>query len=252
MVVNRLLLRKQDRLIGCGAAVGNALIENEGLPAARVETIYNGVDLDALSQPEAGARLRIRQEFGFDQRQFVVVQVARLHELKDHQTALRAFDRVRDAIPDARLLLVGEGDQRSAIEASVASLGLHQHVVLAGSRNDVADILAAADAFLMTSISEGIPLTIIEAMAARIPVVSTAVGGIPEMIKNAQTGFLAPSGDVEFLAAALIHLHRHPNEALAMAQRASEAAWAKFSLDGMLAGYRKVYHEIMAAQGVSV
>ena len=252
MVVNRLLLRKQDRLIGCGAAVGNALIENEGLPAARVETIYNGVDLDALSQSEEGARLRIRQEFGFDQRQFVVVQVARLHELKDHQTALRAFDRVRDAIPDARLLLVGEGDQRSAIEASVAALGLQQHVVLAGSRNDVADILAAADAFLMTSISEGIPLTIIEAMAAQIPVVTTAVGGTPEMIKHAQTGFLAPSGDAECLAAALIHLHRHPNEARAMAQRAADAASAKFSLEGMLAGYRKVYHEVMAAQGVSV
>ncbi len=244
-IVNRLMLRSCDRLIGCGGAVRQALIDNEGLPESRVEVIYNGIDLKSLGKPSDDARERIRAEFGYASTDFVAVLVARLHELKDHQTALRAIDAARKQIPGLRLLLAGNGDQRAAIEQTIGERGLQQTVTLAGTRKDVADLLAASDVFLMSSISEGIPLTVIEAMAARRPVVSTAVGGIPELVEHGVTGFLAPSRDDVSLAAALIKLYRNPVLCERMANVAAQRAFDNFSLDGMLNGYRDVYGEVL-------
>jgi len=244
-VVNRLMLRSCDRLIGCGGAVRQALIDNEGLPESRIEVIYNGVDLKALSKPSSNARARIRTEFGCKATNFVAVLVARLHELKDHQTALRAIDQARKSIPGLRLLLVGEGDQRAAISQTIRDRRLQGTVTLAGTRKDIADLLAASDVFLMSSISEGIPLTVIEAMAAHRPVVATAVGGLPELVEHGVTGFLAPPRDYAALAAALIWLHEDRQLRESMAERAAQQAAEKFSLDGMLNSYRKVYREVL-------
>lgn len=244
-VVNRLMLRSCDRLIGCGGSVRQALIANEGLPESRVEIIYNGVDFNSVSKPTSGARQQIRAEFGFAATDFVAVLVARLHELKDHQTALRAVDEARKQIPGLRLLLAGDGDQRSAIERTICERGLEDCVTLAGTRKDVADLLAASDVFLMSSISEGIPLTVIEAMAARRPVVATAVGGLPELVEHGVTGFLAQSGDDASLAASLIELYRRPDRRSTMADVAAKRAAQNFSLNGMLNAYRDVYREVL-------
>ncbi len=248
MIVNRLLLRHQDRLIGCGKAVRQALIDNEGLPSNRVEVIYNGVDLKSLAKPSEAARQKIRGEFGFLESDFVAVLVARLHELKDHQTALKAIDLARMQIPNIKLLLAGEGDERAAIEQTIRELDLGNCVRLAGTRKDVADLLAASDVFLMSSISEGIPLTVIEAMAARRPVVSTAVGGLPELVEHGVTGLLAPAKDDAGLAKALIELYRHPEQRERMAEVAASRAEETFSLDRMLQSYRDVYHDVLNAR----
>ena len=244
-IVNRLMLNQNDRLIGCGGAVRKALIDNEGLPESRVEVIYNGVDLASLAQRGRSVRERIRTEFGFASTDFVTVLVARLHELKDHQTALRAIDTARNQIPGLRLLLVGDGDQRAAIEQTIRERGLEECVTLAGTRKDIADLLAASDVFLMSSISEGIPLTVIEAMAARRPVVATAVGGLPELIDHGVTGFLAPSGNDAALAGSLIELYCRPELRKQMAEAAAQRAAEKFSLDGMLNAYRNVYRDVL-------
>lgn len=244
-IVNRLLLKRCDRLFGCGAAVRQALIDNEGLPESRVEVIYNGVDLKALSKPSDGAREKIRAEFGYSTTDFVVVQVARLHELKDHQTALKAVEEARKQIPGLRLLLAGDGDQRMSIEQSIRERGLEQTVTLAGTRNDIAELLSAANVFLLSSISEGIPLTVIEAMAARRPVVSTAVGGLPELIEHGVSGMLAPSGDASSLAASLVQLYQSSELRSQMAEVAASRAHEKFSLQGMLNSYRDVYRDVL-------
>lgn len=245
-MVNRLMLRRNDRLIGCGGAVRQALIDNEGLPESRIEVIYNGADLNAIGRSSPQARERIRAEFDFGPSDFVALLVARLHGLKDHQTALRAVDHARGAIPGLRLLLAGEGDQRQTIEQTIRECRLEQTVTLAGSRNDVADLLAASDVFLLSSISEGIPLTVIEAMAARRPVVATAVGGLPELIDHGVSGFLAPGRDHAGLAMGLIELYRDPGLRERMAEVASQRAVENFSLDGMLGSYRSVYRDVLA------
>ena len=244
-LANRLLLRRQDRLIACGRSVQQALIHNEGLPANRVEVIYNGVDLTDLATSAPDVRQRIRRQFSFGDDDFVAVQVARLHALKDHMTALQAIHIARSSVPCIRLLLVGAGEERDAIERRVFELGLANHVRLAGSRSDVADVLAGCDAFLMSSISEGIPLTIIEAMAAGLPVVATAVGGIPEMIADEHTGFLAGSGDAAGLARGLIRLHENPELRQRMVEHGRLRAHEQFSLISMLDSYRRVYGEMI-------
>src|SRR5439155_18500964 len=119
------------------------------------------------------------------------IQVARLDYLKDHATALRTLECVAGRRPDAHLLLVGEGPERAAIEAQVRERRLGDRVRLLGLRKDIPRLLQAADVFLLTSISEGIPLTLIEAMAAGLPVVSTRVGGVGEGVEDGVTGRLA-------------------------------------------------------------
>ena len=244
-IVNRLLLRRNDRLVGVGGAVRRALIENEGLPSERVEVVYNGVDLNSLASPSENARQRIRSEFGFGESDFVVVQVARLHELKDHQTALLAIEEARKTVTNIRLLIVGDGDKRNAIEKEISERNLGANAALAGTRSDVADLLAASDAFLMSSISEGIPLTIIEAMAAGLPVVSTAVGGIPEMIDHGKSGFLAEPKDHSALARALSRLQQQPALCRAVADAGRDVANRQFSQCGMLNGYGRIYEEML-------
>jgi glycosyltransferase involved in cell wall biosynthesis len=244
-IVNRLLLRSHDRMVGCGGSVQQALIDNEGLPRHRVELVYNGVDLDDLASAPPGARQRIRSEFGFSNEDFVAVQVARLHELKDHQTALRTIAHARHNFPRIRLLVVGEGEERPAIEHTIDELNLHQHVVLAGSRSDVSHLLAASDAFLLTSISEGIPLTVIEAMAAELPIVSTAVGGLPEMIEDGVSGYLCDARDHEALANRLTQLDSNPEERQQMAIAGKVTACSRFSLEHMLNTYSNIYSEMI-------
>lgn len=244
-VVNRLLLNRRDRLVGCGESVRQALIHNEGLPADRVEVVYNGVDLQSLASGDASRRNALRASFGFCESDFVAIQVARLHELKDHVTAIATIDAARKFNPNIKLLIVGEGDQREAIQNEIQQRDVDRHVVLAGSRSDIADLLTAADCFLMTSISEGIPLTIIEAMAAKLPVVSTAVGGIPEMVTHGESGLLSEVKDSLSLAKHLFHLSQDRALREAVAAIGREQAESRFSLDGMLSGYRDIYLEMI-------
>lgn len=246
-VVNRLLLNRRDRLVGCGGAVRQALIDNEGLPASRVEVVYNGVNLKSLSSGDSSKRTTLRSGFGFNENDFVAIQVARLHELKDHLTAIATIDEARKQHPNIKLLIVGEGEERDAIQSEIQQRNISSHVVLAGNRSDIANLLVAADCFLMTSISEGIPLTIIEAMAANLPVVSTAVGGIPEMIAHGKSGFLAEAKDSSALANHLGLLSQDSDLRSSIADAGRAQAEAKFSLDQMLSSYSNIYQEMIHA-----
>ncbi len=165
----------------------------------------NGINL-ATFENAVTDRSAVRSELGLVPSDFVVVQVARLDYLKDHSTAVRAIERATKQNPDIRLLIVGEGPERQRLEAEIAQRKQRSHVQLLGQRKDVPRILAAADACLLTSISEGIPLTLIEGMAAGLPVVSTNVGGVSEVVEDDATAMLAPSGNDEQLANSLVRL----------------------------------------------
>lgn len=255
VAVNRLLLRQNDRCFGVGESVRQALIKNEGLPDDRVEVIYNGVDLKpfAAVRDDNVLRAEMRAELGLDDRDFVVLQVARLNPLKDHLTAVRAIERLVESDPfrcgrRVHLLLAGEGEQRSLIEQVLRDRTLESHVTLLGARRDVPQLLAASDAFLLSSISEGIPLTLIEAMAAGVPVVSTNVGGIGEVVTDRETGLLAPAGDDARLAE---HLESLTDTSLRnhLCARATRIAEKRFSLRRMHSKYGRVYRQLAGAAG---
>ncbi|MBI3408467.1 MAG: glycosyltransferase [Planctomycetes bacterium] len=241
---NRVLLTRRDRVVGVGEAVRQALIHNEGIPAQRVGVVYNGIDTAAFHNG-GSERAAIRREIGAGATDLVLVQVARLDYLKDHATAVRTFERVLAKRPDSWLLLVGEGPEEPKIRKLVDDRHLQERVRFLGLRTDIPRLLAAADMFLLTSNSEGIPLTLIEAMAARLPVVSTRVGGVAEVVEDGQTGLLTPPGDDECLAEKILHLAAHPEQRRQFGQRGSQRAIELFSEQQMHAGYLRLYAEML-------
>lgn len=246
MLVNRLLLGRRDRVVGVGQAVRQALIANEGIPARRVSVIYNGIDARAFSN-NAGERASVRQKMGVGPNDFLIVQVARLDYLKDHATAIRALARVKAKNAATRLVLIGEGPERDKIEAEMHRLDLAEHVRFLGLRQDVARCLSAADLFLLTSISEGIPLTVIEAMSAGLPVVATRVGGVPEVVEEGRTGMLADAGDDADLADCILRLAGDVDRRRSMGERGAERARRLFSQSRMHADYSELYREMLNA-----
>lgn len=250
MWFNRLLSEPRDRFVAVGNSVRQALIEIEGLPAHRVEVVHNGVDLPACAADVAD-RAAIRAELGLAGDDFMVVQVARLDPIKDHNTAIRAIGLAAHTSPRMRLFIVGDGPEKLPIQQAIDQQGLSGQVTMLGLRNDVHRLLAAADAFLLTSVSEGIPITILEAMAASVPVVATSAGGVPELISDEATGLLAPVGNAEQLASALVRLAANRALGGALASLAKCHVEANFSEANMIANYERIYREMLAATAMA-
>jgi sugar transferase (PEP-CTERM/EpsH1 system associated) len=243
MLFNRLMLRRRDRVVAVGGGVRQALVVNEGIPNRRIEVIYNGIDAEKFASNQED-RIKVRRELGLGTADPVIIQVARLDPLKDHATALRCLARVVREAPAARLLLVGGGPEEAAVRAQVEQFGLAQSVLFLGLRTDVARLLRTADLFLLSSVSEGIPLAVIEAMCARLPVVSTGVGGTSEVVRDGQTGLLAPAGDDAGLAAAIIRLHRDPELRRRMGENGRRRAQEFFSEEQMARNYLALYERM--------
>ncbi|MFK7822092.1 MAG: glycosyltransferase [Planctomycetaceae bacterium] len=244
-IVHRLLLGKRDRLVAVGEATRQALIAYEGLPADRVEVIYNGVDLEQFTKVASEIRDEVRNELGLNADDWIVTLVARLDAIKDHPTAIRTVQLVRESVPNAKLLIVGDGPERDRIERIIRESNLQDCVRMLGTRRDVPRLLRTSDTFLMSSIGEGIPLTIIEAMAAGVPVVSTNVGGIPEMVSTGESGFLHESGDAEGLAGSIRALAGDAQLRNRVTEAARTRAFDVFSRKQMLASYGQLYQEML-------
>ena len=244
MAANRLLLRRRDRIVGVGRAVRQALIDNEGFPPARVRVIYNGIDLSPFNNG-APDREAVRREIGLDAGDLMIIQVARLDPLKDHATAIRAVERVVARRPEARLVLVGEGPETASIRDLTRQSGLGPNVRFLGLRADVARLLSAADIGLLTSVSEGIPLAVIEVMAAGKPIVSTDVGGVCEVVEDGRTALLAPSGDDAVLAEHILRLAADPALREQMGRLGRERAESVFSERRMHDGYLRLYEDML-------
>jgi glycosyltransferase involved in cell wall biosynthesis len=244
VIFNRLCLRRADRVVGVGNAVRDALVRNEGIPANRVEVIYNGVDLDRFASVHT-QRAEVRRELGLLESDVVVVQTARLHALKDHVTALRAMAKACSRAGCLRLILVGDGPERESIEDQIGSLGLRQSVVMLGTRGDVDRILSAADMAMLSSVSEGIPVTLIEAMAAGLPVVATNVGGVGEVVDTGRTGLLVAARDDVALADALVQLAKDPELRRKMGANGTERVRQLFSGQTMQDSYHDLYDQMI-------
>ena len=170
-------------------------------PAPRVDVVHHGADLPVV--PAGRSRAAPRELLGLDPGALVVGTVGNLTPKKDHLTLLEAHASVVATRPEARLVIVGTGPQEEQLRSAVRSLGIEDSVRLTGSRDDVAELLAAFDVFAMSSRHEGLPIALLEAMASGLPVVATRVGGIPEVVDDGVNGLLVPPGDAGMLAAAI-------------------------------------------------
>jgi glycosyltransferase involved in cell wall biosynthesis len=175
--------------------------------------------------------------------------VARLTEAKDHRTLFAAVVLLRESHPGVHCLVVGDGELNDELARDVTALGLTPAVHFVGARENVRDYLAAMDVFVLSSITEGLAMTLLEAMAASRPVVATRVGGNPEAVEDGVTGRLVPASDPRALADAIAFLFDHRDVARAMGEAGRARVTSRFSLEAMVAQYKAVYE--VAAAGAS-
>jgi len=180
----------------------------------------------------------------------VVGIVAVLRPEKDHVSLLRAARTVVDELPRARFLIIGDGPTRPQLEALCTELQLTPNVHFAGSRDDVARLLPAIDVFVLTSTSECFPISVLEAMACARPAVCSAVGGIPEVIKDGETGYLVPPKNPPQLAARLVNLLRDPQTARRMGTAARARVEAEFDLDCSIAAAQQAIEDVVSGQPI--
>jgi len=205
--------------------------------------IPNGIPTDEYA-PDPDTRAQWRQAHGIEPHATVLTHVGRFAPPKNHALLIEAFAQVRSDAP-LYLLLVGGGELQDAVRAQVAGLGLESRVRFLGIRADVADILRASDVFVLSSRVEGNLMSVMEAMAAGLPVVSTAVGGVPELVQEGVTGLLVPSEDAGALAQAMQALVDDPVRRQAMGEAARQHAVAHFDIRHTVRGYEQLYESLL-------
>ena len=227
--------------------IRDGLIRDEGLDAKKIRVIHNGVDLDRF-QAAAGARARLFP--GLDRAKLVVL-VGNMHtDVKGQPTLIAAAPGIGSRCPQARFVLVGDGEQRREFEQSAEAAGVKASFLFLGRRNDVADILAACDVAVLPSAAEGMPNAVLEYMAAGLPVVASSVGGNLEVIEDGVTGLLVPPGDAVALGNAVARLLDDDVLARRMAENARKMVERKFSFERLTREVGALYEELLQAQGV--
>jgi glycosyltransferase involved in cell wall biosynthesis len=206
--------------------------------------IPNGIPTDEYT-PDPDRRVQWRQAHGIEPRATVLTHVGRFALPKNHALLIEAFAQVRANTP-LYLLLVGSGELEGAVREQVAQLGLEGRVRFLGVRADVAEILNASDVFVLSSRWEGNPMSVMEAMASGLPVVSTAVGGVPELVRDGETGLLVPSEDAGALARAIQALVDDPARRQAMGAAARQHAVASFDIRHTVRGYEQLYEALLS------
>jgi len=208
-----------------------------GLPPGVVGVVHNGVP------DRPGRRERFRGELGLREDQVLVLAVGSLVERKGHRVLLEAMAGLRDdpGMPAWKVAIAGEGPEREALEAQIRQRGLEGRAVLLGARDDVADLQAAADLFVMPSLWEGLPLAILEAMFAENAIIATATSGIPEALTHDEDALLVPPGDATALATALRRLVEDPDARRTLGRRARRQAERRFSIGAMTDAYERIY-----------
>jgi glycosyltransferase involved in cell wall biosynthesis len=205
-----------------------------GVSRDRLHFVPNGI---RLQEPSPAERLRQRHGLGVADGELLWMYAGRLAPVKDLGTLLRAFAQARtEAGPHLRLAVVGDGPERKPLETLCRSLGIAAFVSFLGARGDVPRLMLAADGFVMSSLSEGLPMVLLEAMAARVPCVATAVGGIPELFSDG-AGILTPPQDPSALATAIARLSTTPDERLRIGQVGFAKVAANNSLDDVVDRY---------------
>jgi glycosyltransferase involved in cell wall biosynthesis len=235
-------LRRYHRIIAVSGPI-RAQLARRGHRRENIVVIPNGLDLSRFPLRPARSAGPIPVPPDAE----IIGCVGRLSPEKGHSDLLLAAKSVLRERPRATFVLVGEGVQEPALRSQAAALGIADRVVFAGFRSDVAQVLAQADVFVLPSLAEGLPMALLEAMAVGVPVVATAVGDVPKVLRHGDTGLLVPPGEANKLAAAILNTLSHPQEAVSRVQSARALVEREYSASTMAARTEKLYLEALQA-----
>ena len=233
--------RLYDHVVTISEGIRQVLLA-EGLAPERVTCVHSAVDTERYRPGCDGEWFR--REFGLAEGEPAVGVVAQLIERKGHRTLLDALPRVVEANPDLRVLLFGQGPLREELEAKVHTDGLEGAVTFAGFRDDLERVLPCLDAVVHPAEMEGLGVSLLQAAACAVPIVTTPVGGIPEAVHDGENGLLVPPRDAAALADALLRLIQTPGLRVGMGQKGRHVADTMFSIDAMVAGNLAVYKRL--------
>lgn len=228
----KLANRWTQRVVGVSHDAAKLCQEQDRAARDKIITIWNGINLDRFT-------------FHGPKPTPTAISVARLSAIKDFPTLLRAVPLVLPRVPDFRLRIVGDGPERPTLESLIDELNLRPHVELLGERQDVPALLADSGFFVSSSLSEGISLTLLEAMAVGLPIITTAVGGNPEIVLDGQTGRLVPTGDPAALARAMVDLCTERDLWTAMGTLGRQRVEQHFEIRQMIRSYEALYEELL-------
>jgi glycosyltransferase involved in cell wall biosynthesis len=225
------------RLVAVSHDLASFLAHRMRLDRSALTVVHNGVPVPVREARNQRERSVLRSALGLPREGSLLVAVGNLYAVKDHATLLRALAR----LDDAHLAIAGRGEEEEPLRALARDLDLADRLHLLGLRDDVDRLLAAADVFVQPSRSEGLPLALLEAMAAGLPVVATRVGGLPEAVVPGECGELVPAADPEALAVVLRSLLADPKRAAELGGAARRRVCNRFSVDAMVDAYRALY-----------
>lgn len=235
-------LKKFDSVVAVSKAVVQDL-KNRGVSEGKIKLIYNGLktknDKQVYNVPD------IRKKYGIDDNAFVIGSVGRLAKVKGHSYLVEAMPNILEQIEYCQLLIAGEGPERAHLESLIRKYKLRDRVKLPGYIENIDQFLAAIDLFVLPSLTEGLPLVLLEAMAAGKPVVATAAGGILEVVETSDIGFLVPPADPSSLAESIKGIYRSKERMSNMVLRAKSIVRTKYSSDMMARQYLAIYSQLL-------
>jgi len=240
VAIERWLARRTHRLLAVSERVRQELLAMGIGTPTRFETVPLGLDLDPFLRCES-LRGQLRRELAVGPHTPIVGIVARLVPIKAHELFLAAAAEIHRTVPECRFAIVGDGERRRELEELTGRLGLEGRVHFLGWRGDLDRVYVDLDVVALTSRNEGLPVSLIEAMAAARPVVATSVGGVPDLVEDGISGRLAPPGDARALASAIVGLLADPDRARAMGGAGRKRVYPALNADRLLADIDDLY-----------
>ena len=239
--------RQVDLFIAASAAIRDVLV-SDGIPARHTVVVHDGIDVGKIGRLPS---VDLRAEFWLPHGAPLLVNVGALVAHKGQRYLIDAMPHVLREVPEAHLIILGEGELRSALERQVKELGVEKHVLLPGFRADVLQLMKSADLFVMSSVTEGLGSTVLDAMAMKLAVVGTQAGGIPEAVVDGRTGLLVPPAHARELATAIVQLLKDPGRRERMGAAGHARVSEHFGVARMLQGTLDAYRRALRLAPVS-
>lgn len=243
-LLDRSTLCLPDHIVAVSQTMRRQLTGLPCLRAGRITAVANAIDSASYFTPEE--RIPCRSEFGLTPEAAVIAYAGRIDRVKRLDLLFEGFVGVLAQHPQARLTVIGQGEQEPKLKALAIALGISDAVIWTGFRQDIPRMLAATDIYVQPSDNEGLSLSILEAMAAGKPVIATDVGGVREVLTHEETGILIPPGSASAIGSAIIDLLDHPEKRTALGQAARDQVVQDFGVHKMVEGYGHVYESLVS------